>query len=494
VDKMIDAGRYAEAVPDEAAPIAYRRLSVVIPCYNEAPSLKVVLDRVLDSPYTGEVIVVDDGSTDETLRIAQSFNDPRVRTFAQPINIGKGAALRRGFKEARLDYVIVQDADLEYDPHDYGRLLAPLVSGEADVVYGSRFIGGEARRVLYFWHSLGNRLLTNLSNALTNLNLTDMETCYKVFLRHIIQSMDIEEDRFGFEPEITAKVAARGLRVFEVGISYNGRTYAEGKKIVWKDGLRALYCMARYSTIWPTKAVERFDGRTPSESALSLNLTDLDEAALNYTDWIVSLCEPHLGNHVLEIGGGHGTITSRLSVPSRRIVTTEISQQSIAILRDRFETAQNVTVEHCAEFELPAGKFTSVLMINVLEHIAEDEEFLALTKTRLSSGGNIVVFAPAFSSLYSDFDRRIGHYRRYTRSELTTKLTRCGFSVIESRYVNSVGALAWWLVARQLGRIPTTSSLTAAYDKVFVPLVSRLERNLHPPFGQSVFVVGKKTD
>jgi len=229
------------------------RLSVVVPCYNEAATLKLVIDRVLDSPFTGEVIIVDDGSVDDTLRIATSIGDSRVRVLAQPRNMGKGAALRRGFADATLDFVIVQDADLEYDPAEYGRLLEPLVRGDADVVFGSRFAGGEAHRVLYFWHSVGNKLLTTFSNALTNLNLTDMETCYKAFRREVIQSITIEEDRFGFEPEITAKVAALGLRVFEVGISYNGRTYAEGKKIGWRDGVRAAYCMVRYSPLWPRK-------------------------------------------------------------------------------------------------------------------------------------------------------------------------------------------------------------------------------------------------
>jgi glycosyltransferase involved in cell wall biosynthesis len=236
-------------VPEHREPV--QCLSVVVPCYNEAATIKKLLDRVLASPYTGEIIVVDDGSSDDSVEQAGGTGDPRVRVVSQPRNMGKGAALRRGFAEATQPLVIVQDADLEYDPSDYGKLVDPILDGRADVVYGSRFAGEGTRRVLFFWHSLGNKLLTLMSNMLTDLNLTDMETCYKCFRREIIQSLDLREDRFGFEPEVTAKLAATGCRIYEVGISYDGRTYADGKKIGWKDGVRAVWCMVRYSKFWP---------------------------------------------------------------------------------------------------------------------------------------------------------------------------------------------------------------------------------------------------
>jgi len=232
------------------------KLSVVIPVYNERATLRPVVERVLTVPLELEVLCVDDGSQDGSREILAELQGqfPQIRVFLQPRNMGKGAALRRGIQEATGEFVIIQDADLEYDPADYALLLDPLTQGKADVVYGSRFLGSAPHRVLYFWHSVGNKLLTLLSNCLTNINLTDMETCYKVFRREVIQSIPIEENRFGFEPEITVKVAKRHLRIYEVGISYWGRTYEEGKKIGWKDGVHAVWCLLKYSVKEPAVA------------------------------------------------------------------------------------------------------------------------------------------------------------------------------------------------------------------------------------------------
>ena len=225
------------------------KLSVVIPCYNEVSTIERILQAVRASPWPEiEVIVVDDGSKDGTReRLAGETGKLADRVILHEVNRGKGAALRTGIQAATGDLVIIQDADLEYDPQEYPRLVGPIVEGRADVVYGSRFIGAAPHRVLYFWHRMGNGLLTLVSNMFTNLNLTDMETCYKAFRREIVQKITIEENRFGFEPEITAKVAKTRCRIFEVGISYYGRTYDEGKKIGYKDGFRAIYCIVKYN-------------------------------------------------------------------------------------------------------------------------------------------------------------------------------------------------------------------------------------------------------
>jgi glycosyltransferase involved in cell wall biosynthesis len=236
-------------VPNICTASGDRCLTVVMPCYNEIGTIAEIINSVLNSPFVGELFVIDDGSSDGTQEVLRDLNYDRLQVIFQPKNQGKGAAIRKGFAHASMPFVIVQDADLEYDPQEYGLMIQPLLDGHADVVYGSRFISNRPHRVLYYWHSLGNRFLTTLSNMTSNLNLSDMETCYKAFRLEVLRSFTLSENRFGIEPELTARVSAGKWRVYEVGISYHGRSYEDGKKIGWKDGISAIRSILKYAFI-----------------------------------------------------------------------------------------------------------------------------------------------------------------------------------------------------------------------------------------------------
>lgn len=460
-------------------------LSVVMPVYNERGTLAEILKRVLAEPVVGEVIVVDDGSTDgsrDILASAASAN-PKVRVLLQEKNRGKGSAVRRGIREARCPVLIIQDADLEYDPKDYSRLVAPIVRGEADAVFGSRFLGDE-HRVLLFWHSIGNSFLTLLSNALTDLNLTDMETGYKAFRTPLIQSISLESDRFGFEPEVTAKIAKLNARIFEVPISYKGREYWQGKKIGWRDGVEAIWAIAKHNL------------NPVSGSRTGPGTPEVLSEANNYVAWLYDRTAKYLGKRVLEVGSGLGTYT-KLLANRERVVATDDDEWQLDRLALTFHDCPNVTVKRLdlnrfdpAEYRAEA--VDSVLCMNVLEHVLDDEGALRGFSEILPAGGRVVLFVPAGPALYGEVDRQLGHHRRYTKDGLKALLERTGFRVVELSSMNAVGMLAWYLRAH-VTKSARLSPWDARIFDMLVPLL-RLEDRLRLPGGLSLIAVGEKVD
>lgn len=460
-------------------------LSVVIPVYNEVETLPILLRQIQAVRLPKEIIVVDDCSTDGTRELLRNWrgNVP-IRVFFHEKNQGKGAAIRTGIAQAQGEITVIQDADLEYDPAEYEKLIEPILAGDADVVYGSRF-RGDRRRVHFFWHTLGNSFLTLLSNVFTNLNLTDMETGYKVFKTEIIQNIPIRSNRFGFEPEVTAKVAKLRCRIYEVPISYKGRSYLEGKKITWKDGAGAVWTILKY---WIMDDLY--------EETKNLKSLRILEGASPYSDWIFRQCNPFLGHRILEVGAGTGHLTRHL-LTREIVVAVESKDFYLEELQRKFRDFPNVQVKSIdlsknGSLREVASEHRpdTILAIHVLEQFQEDELILRNLYETLPSGGRLIWVVPAHPRLYSDMDQHLGRFRRYRRRDLVWLLQKVGFQVEVSRYLNGIGALLWFFNGRFLGK-KLVSSRQFRIANGFVKILD-LEKYLPPPFGLSLLGVGKK--
>lgn len=470
-----------------ALSIRFGKLSVLMAAYNEEGTLVRCIERIMSVPLPAgmerEVVLVDDGSKDSTWLLAQELATrfPAMRVFQQPKNQGKGAALRRAIKEMTGDVAVFQDADMEYDPFDYTRMLKPILDGRADVVFGSRFTG-EERKVLLFWHSLGNCGLTLLSNMLNDINLTDMETCYKMFVADKLRMIPLESNRFGIEPEVTAKIARLRLRIYEVPISYDGRTYAEGKKINWKDGFAALWFLFKY----------RFSSNYALPDKVAL---DALEQAPRFNQWMYDMIAPYLGERLVELGSGRGNI-SRLLRGHGHILLTDYQNNYLDELNERWGHLPTVKVaklnlSRMQDFSaIQEYKPDTVVCLNVLEHIEKDQAVLDRLQEVLPTGCRLVFLVPYNQALFSEFDRQIGHYRRYQKGELEDKMGQAGFEVERQFFFNKAGVLAWY-AANTLGKQRTITPAQTKIYNLLTPLFRIMEPIL-PMAGLSTIVVARK--
>lgn len=463
-------------------------LSLVMPVFNERRTLRTIVRRVFEAPLPVpiELIAVDDGSTDGSAEVLRTLaeSDPRLRVLQHRRNRGKGASIRTALPHARGEIVVIQDADLEYDPNDLPRLVQPILDGRADAVFGSRFLSGEYRRVLYYWHSLGNGLLTWLCNVLCDLNLTDMETGYKAIRADLLRQTPLKSRKFGFEPELTVRLAQWGVRLYEVAISYAGRTYLEGKKVRWVDGLRAIGVMIRCRV---------FDRRFTTHDGYAILVAMRKARGLNR--WLLRQIEPWIGSRVLEAGCGIGNLTELL-LDSDRLVATDNESFYVEMIARRFGHLENVeTVEmdltRSADYDrIEPERLDTIVCLNVLEHIAADEEVLRQFFRVLQPGGHAIILVPQHPWLYTPTDRALGHERRYEESELRRKLEAAGFEVVHQQGFNRFGTVGWYVSGKILGRDRLSPGQMRLFD-LLLPVAKVIERIPGWP-ALSTIAVGRK--
>jgi glycosyltransferase involved in cell wall biosynthesis len=465
-------------------------LSILIPVYNERTvierSLALVLAAPLPESMERELVIVDDQSTDGTWNILERIaqNEPRISLFRHDKNQGKGAAVRTAISKATGDFCLVQDADLEYDPCEYPVLLRPLLDGRADAVFGSRYMAGVQTRVLPFWHSMINKFLTLVSNMFSNLKLTDMETCYKVFRTDLLKSIPIRSNRFGFEPEITMKCSKRNFRIYEVPISYHGRTYEEGKKIGWKDGVKALGVVFHFWLI-DDLYIE------PYGRGLLNNLTGTPA----YLSWVSRVIRRYTGDTILELSAGIGNLTGRLMSRRLKYVAAERDPLYLHALRNRFLRTPNVTVSpldpSCEkDFESLGENFDTVLCLNVLEYAESPQTVIQAAARAVNPGGALIVLVPQGHKLYGTVDQVLGHKRRFSEDEIRRMLALEGLSIECVHQMNRAGTPAWWFFSSVLGRRKINKVTLKLFDKT-VWLWRHMD-GAFPWNGLSLIVVGRK--
>jgi glycosyltransferase involved in cell wall biosynthesis len=472
-------------------------LSILVPVYNEQYLVQASLNRLAvlaECPLLNRVrvIVVNDASTDHSAAALQRFRESLGPTklsqfewifLEHATNQGKGAAIRTAIPHVNTDLAVIHDADLEYHPDDLPKMIALFLEEEADAVFGSRFLSSDFRRVLLFRHSLGNKLITLLTNLVTDLNLSDIETCYKMVRADILKNIPWESNRFGIEPEITVKLAKRKARIFEVPIRYSGRTYAEGKKITWKDGVKALGALVKYGISDKIYVADEYG----SEILARLN------RAPRFTKWMADTIRPYVGDRVLEIGAGIGNLTANL-VPRSEYHASDINPQYL----DRLETLKHTRpylqvhyTDAAAGETFPAGRFDTVVCLNVVEHIENDLAALMNIRKCLDKNGRAIILVPNGPELYGTLDKVLGHFRRYTREQLFAVCQRAGFTVEKVLKFNHIGTPGWWLNGRILKR-EIFGFWQVKVLNALVPLVRPIDRFL--PFPHLSWIVILQAD
>ncbi|HYP06584.1 MAG TPA: bifunctional glycosyltransferase/class I SAM-dependent methyltransferase [Bryobacteraceae bacterium] len=464
------------------------RVSVLVPVYNEEEFAGVLLERVLAAPLPGnctlEVIVVDDGSTDASFEVITRMAEEHsgvITVIRHPGNQGKGASIRTAIEHATGDIGLIQDADLEYDPAEYPKLLQPLVEGRADAVFGSRFVFAGERRVLYYWHSVANKLLTTLCNLAADTNLTDIETGYKAFRLSLVKSIPLRSNRFGIEPELTIKLAQRGSRIYEVPVSYHGRTYAEGKKIGFLDAVWAGFTILRFGF--------------SRDIYIDHDKTILDSLAdtRRFNRWMADVIAPYVGQRVLEIGAGIGNLTQCLSPKRHRYIAIDIDAEHLARLRTRFLYRKNVQTKLgnllCAEdLREYAQSMDTVVCLNVLEHVEDDAAALRNIHDTLVPNGKAILLVPQGPSLFGTLDETLGHCRRYTEEELKAKMEAAGFRIECVLGFNRITRPGWYWNGRILRRRTFGRAQLWIFDRL-VWLWRRIDEKLPwPPI--SIIAIG----